>query len=265
MLMMICAGAVAGLLAGLFGIGGGMILVPAILTIMNSQNIPSHGYAQHLAIGSSFAVMMFTSFSSTYAQYRKKSVAWQAFFALAPALVLGAIVGAVVAQYVPNFALQIIFVIFATTVAVRSLLNITPKATHQLPKNHILWAIGTFFGILSSLVGIGGGSLVVPFLVYCNIDIHRAVGTSSALGWIIAITGAVGYAYSGFSVPDLPPHSLGFIYLPVVPILALTTVIFAPIGVRLSHRLSSPALKKGFGILLLFIAGKMLLRVFASA
>lgn len=264
MALLLLVGAFAGVIAGLFGVGGGMILVPVVLWALQMQGLADLAHAQHLAIGTSFAVMVFTSFSSAWSQYRKQAVDWAVFRAMAPAVVLGVALGAVIAQFLPNKGLQIFFVLFVSVVAIRSLMGIKPTPSRQLPKAGGLFGMGGLFGVLSSWVGIGGGSLTVPFLTFCNVPVHRAVGTSAALGWPIAAAGVVGYWWAGQGVAGLPAGSWGFIYLPAVAILAVATVLAAPLGVKLSHQLSADKLKKGFGILLLLIAARMLWRVVAG-
>lgn len=259
--LLLAVGAFAGVIAGLFGVGGGMILVPVVLWALQMQGLTDLAHAQHLAIGTSFAVMVFTSFSSAWSQYRKQAVDWAVFQAMAPAVVLGVALGAVIAQFLPNKGLQVFFVVFVSVVAIRSLMGIKPTPSRQLPRKRGLFGVGGLFGVLSSWVGIGGGSLTVPFLTFCNVPVHRAVGTSAALGWPIAVAGVIGYWWSGRGVAGLPEGSWGFIYLPAVAILAVATMIAAPWGVKLSHQLSADKLKKGFGVLLLVIAARMLWQV----
>ncbi|MDO5059551.1 MAG: sulfite exporter TauE/SafE family protein [Neisseria sp.] len=258
--MMLAVGLGAGVVAGLFGVGGGMLLVPVVLWVLQVQGL-ENGYAQHIAIGTSFAVMVFTSFSSAWSQYKKQAVDWSVFRKMAPGVVIGVAFGALVSQFLPNKGLQAFFTVFCATIAVRSLMGIKPKPTRQLPEKGGLTVAGGIIGTLSSWVGIGGGSLTVPYLTFCNVPVHRAVGTSAALGWPIAVMGTIGYLWSGWGSSELPDNALGFVYLPAVAILAVATTIGAPIGVKLSHKLSGDNLKRGFGILLLLISLKMLMKV----
>lgn len=252
------AGAFTGFIAGLFGIGGGLIIVPVTLWALQQQHgLPEH--AQHLAIGTSFAVMVFTSFSSMLSQWRKDAVDWAVFRVMAPGMVVGVVLGSAIARILPGKGLQIFFVVFTVTLAIRTLLDIKPKPSRQLPAKSAVFSTGGLFGLLSSWIGIGGGTLSVPFFIFCNVPMHRAVGTSSALGWPIACAGAIGYLISGWHADNLPPGSFGFIYLPAVAVLAVCTILFAPLGVKCSHMLPENLLKRGFGILLLVIAVKMLL------
>lgn len=259
-LLMLLVGSLAGLIAGLFGVGGGLILVPVVLWVLQMQGLENE-YAQHIAIGTSFAVMVFTSFSSAYSQYKKQSIDWKTFQFMSMGVILGTALGAVLAPYLPTKGLQVFFVVFATITALRTLLGLNPKPSRQLPSSTGLLSVGSVIGVLSSWVGIGGGSMTVPFLTLCNMPIHRAVGTSAALGWPIALAGTVGYVWSGSQVETLPSATWGFVYLPAVIVLSIATIITAPLGVKLSHQLSSQRLKQGFGVLLLLIAARMLWKV----
>lgn len=257
LLPLMAVGALAGFLAGLLGIGGGMVVVPIVLWLLDQQQIGG-AHNQHLALGTSFAVMVFTTFSGALAQHRKGAVRWDVVKRMAPAMVAGGLIGSAVSSYLPTRGLQIFFIVFAYAVALQTLLRFKPKPSRQLPGTGGLAATGGLFGLLSSWVGIGGGSLSVPFMLYCNVPPHQAVGTSSGLAWPMAVSGAVGYLVSGWSVAGLPEGAFGFWYLPAVAVLAACTVLFAPLGVKTAHRLPPDALKTAFGILLLLIASQML-------
>ena len=260
---MLAVGALSGLVAGLFGVGGGLVLVPAMLWIFQLQGNEGP-YSQHLAIGTTFAVMVFTPLSSVLAQHKKQAVDWHTVFLMAPGMVGGTLLGSLVSKYLPHNGLQIFFIIFTVAMAVKVLTDAKPKPSRGLPKKTALTGIGGVFGMISSWVGIGGGSLSVPFLLYCNVPVHRAIGTSSGLAWPIAVTGAIGYLISGMKIDNLPDGTLGFWYLPAVVVLSIATVIFAPIGVKLAHKLPAKQLKTAFGLLLLFIAARMLWRMFTA-
>ena len=204
---LLAVGSAAGFIAGLFGVGGGTLIVPVVLWTLQLQGISSHPYAQHLAIGTSFAVMVFTTFSSMYAQHKKSAIDWQTVRRMTPSMIFGVLIGAVTAKYMPTRALQIFFIVFLTLIALKTLTDSKPKASRHLPALPGLSAVGTLFGAASSWVGIGGGSLSVPFLMYCNFPAHRAIGTSSGLAWPIALAGTIGYLVTGWNVPDLPHGS----------------------------------------------------------
>ena len=259
---LLMAGGFAGIIAGMFGVGGGTILVPLVLWILQVNHADNTPYSQHIAVGTSFAVMVFTSFSSAYSQHKAKAVDWQILRHMAPGVLFGVVVGSMIARFLSKEGLEIFFIIFISVIAVRTLMNIKPTPSRQLPGGKGLFEAGALFGVLSSWIGIGGGSLTVPFLTFCNVSVHRAIGTSAVLGWPIALAGALSYWYAGYDFAGLPPGVSGFTYWPVVIILAVATIIGAPIGVRISHRLPVDKLKKSFGILLLLIALRMVFKMF---
>ena len=261
-LLLLSVGSASGFIAGLFGIGGGALIVPVVLWVLGYQGLAQHPYAQHLAVGTSFAVMVFTSFSSMLGQHKKQAVDWKTVFMMMPGMIFGVFLGSLSAKYIPTFWLQIFFILFLTAVAFRTLHTGHQTASHPLPKLPGLTAVSTLFGTMSSWVGIGGGSLSVPFLIRCGFPTHKAIGTSSGLAWPIALAGAVSYLLNGLKVGGLPEGSLGFLYLPAIGVLSVATITFAPLGVKAAHKLSSAKLKKSFGIILLLIAGKMLYNLF---
>ncbi|OSI20359.1 sulfite exporter TauE/SafE family protein [Neisseria dumasiana] len=260
-LIMLAVGGFSGFIAGLLGVGGGMIIVPVVLWVLQMQRMEHIAHAQHLAVGTSFAIMVFTTFSSMMAQNRKGAVDWQVVKRMAPGMIFGVLVGSFIAKHISNSALQVFFVAFTVVIALKTLADAKPKPSRGLPGGAGLTGVGTVFGIASSWVGIGGGSLSVPFLMYCNVPVHKAVGTSAGLAWPIAVAGAVGYLYSGWNVSGLPEGSFGFWYLPAVVVLSVATVLCAPLGVKVAHKLPPEKLKLAFGILLLVIAGRMLWRL----
>ena len=160
-LALLAVGSAAGFIAGLFGVGGGTLVVPVVLWTLQLQGIGSHPYAQHLAIGTSFAVMVFTTFSSMYAQHKKSAIDWQTVRRMTPSMIFGVLIGAVTAKYMPTRALQIFFIAFLTLIALKTLTDSKPKASRHLPALPGLSAVGTLFGAASSWVGIGGGSICI--------------------------------------------------------------------------------------------------------
>lgn len=256
-LALLAVGSAAGFIAGLFGVGGGTLIVPVVLWALQLQGIGGHPYAQHLAIGTSFAVMVFTTFSSMYAQHKKHAIDWATVRRMTPGMIFGVLLGAATAKYMPTLALQVFFIAFLTLIALKTLRDSKPTPSRTLPALPGLTAVGTIFGAASSWVGIGGGSLSVPFLLYCNFPAHRAIGTSSGLAWPIAIAGTIGYFANGLHIANLPEGAAGFIYLPAVAILSIATILFAPLGVKTAHKLPAQKLKIAFGIMLLLIAAKM--------
>lgn len=255
--LLLTAGSIAGFIAGLFGVGGGIIVVPVTVWVLKTQHIES-AYIQHMAVSTSLLVMVFTTFMSSYGHYRKGAIDFRVFKSMAPGIILGSAVGALGAGYISSKSLQLAFVVFAYFVAIKTLVGFNPGSKLQLPKPLGIFGVGTLFGALSGLLGIGGGAFNVPFLLACKVPIKKAVGTSSALSWSIALTGTFGYLFSGFQVHDLPSGTIGFCYLPVAITLIVATIVFAPLGVRVAHRISPKILQFIFGLMLLGISTHML-------
>ncbi len=260
-LLYLATGLFTGLLAGLLGVGGGLIMVPVLSFIFTLIGFPTES-VMHMALGTSLAVIMVTSVASSHAHHRHQNVDWEIVKKVALSIMLGAFLGSLVAAKFDSSVLKILFVIFTFVVAFQILHEYTPNPSRILPSRPALDCIGAFIGWVSSFIGIGGGSLSVPFLIYCNIDAKRAIGTSSALGLPIAVAGALGYLLSGLQVVNLPNHSLGFIYLPAFVIIAVSSLISAPVGALLVQKLSVKKLKQIFALLLIVIGLNMLRSLF---
>ncbi len=254
-------GVVAGLLAGLLGVGGGLVLVPVLVWVMEGSGM--HAHVQHMALGTSLAVMVFTSFSSVRAHHRHGAVDWAIVRRFAPAIVLGTLLGTQLAGLLPSRELRWFFIVYAYLIAAQMLLDAKPKASRTLPGAVGLGGVGLGIGVVSSFVGIGGGSMSVPFMSWCNIPLKRAIATSAALGWPIAFSGALGYMVSGWGRGDLPAYTVGFVYLPAVATLCLITMATAPMGARLAHRLPVAKLKKLFALLMVVMASQLLIKALA--
>ncbi|GAB3261873.1 sulfite exporter TauE/SafE family protein [Chitinimonas naiadis] len=254
----LATGAVAGLLAGLLGVGGGLIIVPALVAIFEASGFPSQ-HILHLALGTSLASIVFTSLSSLRAHNQRGAVQWRTVRGMAAGLMLGTFAGAWLAARLPSLGLKWFFVLFAYVVAAQMLSGFKPKPTRQLPGWGGLTVAGGVIGGVSSFVGIGGGSLSVPFMTLCNVAMQQAVGTSAALGLPIALAGLAGYALNGAGVAGLPAGSLGFVYLPALAGVVLASILTAPLGAALAHRLPVATLKKCFAALLILIASRMLI------
>ncbi|MDD2366753.1 MAG: sulfite exporter TauE/SafE family protein [Desulfuromonadaceae bacterium] len=259
-LLYIALGAIAGILAGLLGLGGGIIIVPVLTFIFTSQHLPET-HILHLALGTSLASIIFTSVSSLRAHHKRGVVDWSVVKLISPGIVLGTFIGSWVAAQLSSRILKVSFVIFLFYVATQMLLNIKPKPHRQLPGQGALLGSGAVIGAVSSLIGIGGGSMSVPFFIWCNVAMHRAIGTSAAIGFPIALAGTAGYIFNGMSV-NLPPYSLGFVYLPALIGVSGTSILTAPLGAKLAHNLPVARLKKIFALLLLAMGIKMLLSLF---
>lgn len=255
-------GALAGFLGGMFGIGGGTILVPALLWLFEAQSFPSE-QAMHLALGTSMAIILFTSMASMRKHHQHGAVDWSVVRNITPGILLGTMLGASSAALVSPYFLIIFFALFVYFAAAQILLDFKPHAERELPSVAGMNLFGTFTGWLSSLVSIGGGTVVVPFLIWCNLPLRRAIGTASAIGFPIAVGGTLGYIVIGAHLNTLPTPHLGFVYLPALLWAATASVITAPLGAKIAHQINVGLLRKFFAVLLLVLATKLLLKAIA--
>lgn len=249
LLLYLLLGAAAGVLAGLFGVGGGIIIVPVLVLSFTSHGIAPE-ILTHLAVGTSLATIVFTSINSTLEHHRRGAVRWPLFRWLTLGIVLGTVLGALTAAAIKGEWLQKIIGTFAVVIAIQLALDLKPRASRDVPGKPGLAAAGGVIGWASAIFGIGGGSLTVPFLVWRSVPMQQAVATSAACGLPIAIAGALSFIWTGWGNPQLPAWSLGFVYLPGLLGIALTSMFFARIGARLAHRLSPRLLKRLFALLL---------------
>lgn len=256
-MLYLATGAVAGFLAGLLGVGGGLVIVPALIFIFTRAGF-APDYVAHMALGTSLASIVFTSIASLRAHHRRRAVRWPVMRALTPGIVAGTLAGALLATVLSSKFLQAFFVVFVVYVGTQMLLDFRPPPTRALPGSRGLFAAGGAIGIVSALVGIGGGSLSVPFLSWCNVKLHEAIGTSAALGLPIALAGLVGFAVTGsFVSAPLPFGSIGFIYMPALIGLIAASVVTAPLGAHAAHALPVARLKRLFALVLYLIGARM--------
>lgn len=253
-------GAFVGFFAGLLGVGGGGIMVPALTTLFIAQGFPDEKVV-HLALGTSMASIVLTSISSMRAHHAHGAVRWDAFWRMTPAILVGTYAATFIASHVDSKSLAIFFACFMAYVSVQMLLNIKPKPSRSLPGKAGMSIAGLVIGGISALVAIGGGSLTVPFLTWCNVRVQHAIGTSAAVGLPIAIAGTFGYLTNGWGESGMPAYTAGYIYLPAF-VLMLVSVATAPLGARLAHRLPVAVLKKIFAAVLVLLCLKMLHSVF---
>ena len=255
-------GAVTGFFAGLLGVGGGAILVPLLTIFFGAQAFPA-GHIVHMALGTSMATICFTSVSSLRTHHAHGAVLWPVVKTIAPGIVVGTLAGSQFAAVMPSRALGIFFVIFMSYVVVQMLANFRPKPSRALPGTWGTVAVGLGIGSISALAAIGGGALSVPFMTWCNVNVRHAIGTSAAIGFPIAVSGAAGYLYAGWGSAGLPSGSFGFIYLPALAGCLVSSVLTAPVGARLAHTLPIPLLRKIFAVMLCTLLAKMLHTLFA--
>lgn len=256
-------GAFAGTAAGLLGIGGGLMMVPALTMMFGAQSVFPPSEILHLALGTSMATIMFTSLSSLRAHHQHGAVQWKTVMQITPGILCGTLLGTLLASGIPARPLAIFFALFVCLIALQMFLGLKPKASRELPGQVGVFTVGIGIGTVSALVAIGGGALSVPFLTWCNVRVQHAIGTSAAIGFPIAVGGTIGYIYNGLGLAGLPDWSVGFVYLPVLFLLAGSSMLMAPIGARLAHRLPIPTLKRIFAGLLILLAGKMVFSLFA--
>lgn len=253
-------GACVGILAGLLGVGGGLVIVPILVYLFNSQGVPPE-MIMHLALGTSLASIIFTSISSFMAHHKRGAVHWDIVRRIVVGIFVGTFLGSCFASAMSTNFLKIFFVFFLYFITFQLLTNKKPKPSRQLPGLFGMFITGNIIGFLSSLVGIGGGALSVPFMLWCNVVVHHAIGTSAAIGLPIAIAGTIGFIFNGWGVADLPQYSLGYVYLPALFGIAATSVLTAPLGVKLAHSLPVDKLKRIFAILLIIVGTRMLFKI----
>jgi uncharacterized membrane protein YfcA len=256
---LVVLGCATGFVAGLLGIGGGMLLVPFLTMLFTLRAFPEQ-HLVHMAIATSLATILFTSVSSVRAHHKRGAVLWPVVKVLAPGILIGSLIGAQIAGRLPTVFIALFFGVFVGVSALQMLRDKKPKPSRELPRPLGMFGVGNAIGFISSLVGAGGGFISVPFMVWSNVKIHNAVATSAALGFPIAAAGTVGYILAGMSEPSLPAGTIGFVYLPALLAVGAGSVLTAPLGARVAHALDTGRLKRIFALLLFVLAGYMLYR-----
>ena len=254
--MYLVVGLIAGVLAGLLGVGGGVVIVPMLVFCFVKQGVQPD-QIMHLALGTSLASIIFTSISSFMSHHRRGAVNWDIVKSIVPGILLGTFFGTFVAAKLSTGFLKGFFCVFLYTVATQMLFNKKPKASRELPQTAGMFGMGSTIGVISALVGIGGGSLSVPIMIWCNVPAHRAVGTSAAIGFPIAVAGALGYIVNNLQGTGLPAYSLGYVYLPALMAIVCASMLTAPLGVKLAHALPVDSLKRIFALFLYAVATRM--------
>jgi uncharacterized membrane protein YfcA len=261
---LLALGVVAGFLAGLLGIGGGMMMVP-VLTWQFTQRGVGSGLAVKMAIATSMSTIVFTSLSSVRAHHRLGTVRWPIVRAMAPGIMLGGVAGgAGMFAALKGQGLALLFAVFISYSALQMLLDRKPRPGRELPPAWGQALVGAGIGFASALLGAGGAFMAVPFMTWCNVPPRSAVGTSAAIGFPIALASTLGYAVSGWHMPSALPGAIGYLYCPALALVALASVTLAPWGARTAQRINVKALKRLFAVLLFGLAANMLHHAFAA-
>ncbi len=248
-------GAVVGFAAGLLGIGGGMVLVPLLVYVLTAQGVAN---ALHVSLATAIATILFTSLSSVRAHHAFGSVEWPIVRAMAPGILAGSFAAALVAGLIPTRPLALMFTALVFYAATQMLLDLRPKGTRPLPSRPGLFAVAALIGAVSSLLSAGGAFMSIPFLAWCGVPLRRAIGSAAAIGFPIAVAGTLGHVLQGLRVEGLPRWSLGYVYLPALVLVVATSMATAPLGARLTHRVSVKRLRFVFAAMLYALAGHML-------
>lgn len=250
-------GILAGVLAGLLGVGGGVIIVPVLTYLFEAQGLPPSATV-HLALGTSLGTIVFTSLSSARAHHQRGTVDFAVVKRITPGILVGTFLGGFLAAHLGTAVLKLVFALFLLFVAAQLLLDAKPRPARALPGSFGTSVAGTTIGMVSGLVGIGGGSLSIPFMLWCNVEMRRAVGTSAAIGFPIAAAGALSYLLNGLHRSTGVPFAVGYLHLPALISIAIASMLTAPFGARIAAVTQPRRLKRGFACLLLVMSVKML-------
>lgn len=252
------AGLFAGLMSGILGIGGGLVVVPALLYIFQHGSVIPAALSMHFAAGTSLAVMVFTSQSSIYSHLKLGDVLWRVYHRLWPGIGMGVITGSVCAYFIPMRALEIIFGLFLLAVGFKMLWGEDVAKQRQFPRRWINALVTFIVGFKSGLLGVGGGVLIIPYLTYCGVEARKIAAISSLCTMTVAVLGTLIFIITGRWETNLPAYATGFVYWPAVIWVAIPSVLFAPLGAKLNYSLPVNQLRYGFVVILLFTAGHLL-------
>lgn len=262
LLAYLALGGVTGFFAGLLGIGGGGIMVPILAMLFAHQGVaPEH--IVHFALGTSMAAIVPTAVISARAHHRRKSVDWTAVKQLTPGVLLGTFATTFIASHLPTAFLATFFAAFMAFISWYMVFGRAPSADRQLPSAPTMFGVGGGIGGVSALVAIGGGSITVPFLIWCNQHPAKAIGTSAAVGLPIALAGSVGYVINGWGASE-SPLALGYVIWPAVLAMACMSLLSAPLGVKVAHRIPVARLKQVFAVMMVSLAIKVLFDVWGG-
>lgn len=255
----ILLGIFSGFLAGLFGIGGGVIIIPSFFFIFRWLGFPEEALTQ-IVLGTSLGVIVFSSLASTYSHHIRKAVVWSIIKIIAPSICVGSALGAITASYIPSSTLQGLVALFLVAVSIQMAFQFPPP--RQNPRTNLAGPIiiGGGIGWLSGIFGIGGGVFSVPYFYHRGLQMTQSIGSSAACGIPIAISGSMSYMLVGSSLTHLPEYSIGYVYLPGSVLVGLASVVTAQIGVKAAHRIKPKKLRIGFALLVMIMGLNLLLQ-----
>lgn len=257
LLIYLVLGVLAGTTAGLLGLGGGAIIVPVLYMVFSAQGVSAE-LVMHMAIGTSLATIIFTSIASIYTHHQQGAVQWRLVRSLLPAMVLGVVAGSLLADQLSSATLRVFFGLFELLVAAQMFFTLIPASQQIAQKQRLYTLAGGVTGAISALLGIGGGSVMVPFLHWCGVNMRKAIATAAACGFPIGLFGTLSFILLGQGDSQLQPWSLGYIYLPALFAILLTSILSARLSARLAHKLPLQLLKKIFATVLALVGLKMI-------
>ncbi len=250
-------GFLTGLLSGILGIGGGSIIVPTLIYLFTLQNFDPN-IVMHLAAGTSLASIIFSSLTTAYTHHRYGTIVWPMVYDLLPGIISGAIIGGLSASYFPTYLLKTIFAYFLIFLGLRMLFTFKPRHDQSIPSRSNLIVVGFIVGVISSLLGVGGGGLLIPYLTRSHLPMRNAAGTAIVCVFPLAVCGTIALIFSGWGNTHLPALATGFVYWHAAINIAITSIVAVPIGVRLSIKLPNILLRRAFALFLLAAAIDML-------
>jgi len=251
-------GAVVGFFAGMLGIGGGAIIVPLLVWVFEAQGLPKP-HILHLAVGTAMATILFTSLASVRAHAVRGAMRWDIAWRITPGILVGGLLGSGLASVIPAVVFAALFTLVIYVAATNMLLDIKPRASRQPPGLVGMSVAGVLVSAFSAFAAIGGAFMTVPFMLWCNVPLLQAIGTASLIGFPIALSGTVGFVATGLQQTGLPPNSLGFVFLPALAGIVVSSMLLAPVGAATAHRLPTLWLKRIFAGLFYVLATRLLI------
>lgn len=254
----VAIGAAVGFFAGMLGIGGGAIMVPLLVILFDAQGLPK-SHILHLAVGTGMATILFTSVASVRAHASRGAIRWDIARNITPGILVGGLVGSWIASFIPPLVFAALFTAVIYIAATNLLIDRKPKPSREAPGFAGMSVFGFVVSAASAFAAIGGAFLTVPFMLWCNVPMLQAIGTAAVIGFPIALSGTVGFIATGLRETGLPPYTVGFVYLPALAGIVVTSMLMAPVGAAAAHRLPAVWLKRIFAVLFYVMATKMLL------